>query len=139
MSIKVFYDDISFRLKGWRKTEKVIQTVVLKEKKIIGEINIIITNDLNLRKINIQFLKHDYDTDVITFDNNVNRVINGEVYISLDTVKKNAVNYKVSLINEVNRVIIHGILHLVGYDDSTNEERKIMRKMEDFWLASSEI
>lgn len=118
---------------------KIINEVIGKEQKITGDLNLIITNDENLRKINIQFLEHDYNTDVITFNYNVGNVINGEIYISMETVQKNSINYNVSLKHEVLRVIIHGILHLTGYDDKTEKQRLIMRRMEDMWLNLIEV
>lgn len=134
MSIKIFYDDTNFRIKGWRKVVKIIENIIEREKKIPGTLNFIITKDESLRKINVQFLEHDYNTDVITFDYCYCEVINGEIYISIETVKKNAINYKVSLKIELLRVMIHGILHLLGYDDKTKKQISEIRKMEDMWL-----
>lgn len=134
MRIRIFYDKTNFRLNGWRKVVKSIKEVIEKEEKISGDLSFIITNDEYLREINVRYLEHDYNTDVITFNYNSGNIINGEVYISIETVRENALNYKVSLKEEVQRVILHGVLHLVGYDDKTNEEKEIMKKMENRWL-----
>lgn len=114
--------------------QELLEEVIRKEQRVPGEINFIVSRDDDIRSINVEFLEHDYNTDVITFNYNSDNVVNGEVYISLDTVKANARNYKVSLRNELTRVIIHGILHLTGYNDKSEEEKRAMRALEDHWL-----
>ncbi|HCU17723.1 MAG TPA: rRNA maturation RNase YbeY [Bacteroidales bacterium] len=135
MSIRIYYDNTKYRFKGWRKTVNLIEKVIRSENMVSGDLSFIITSDEVLRKINIEFLNHNYYTDVIAFNYNDENIVKGEIYISKDTVKRNSHNYKVSLNNEMLRVMIHGILHLTGYNDKTEREREFMRRKEDQWLA----
>ena len=100
-----------------------------------GDIQYIFCDDEYLLDINKRFLNHDYYTDIVTFSMSSNeKVVNGEIYISVDRVKDNAGINKVSFDEELSRVIIHGVLHLLGYDDQTEEEKHLMRKKEDYYL-----
>jgi rRNA maturation RNase YbeY len=134
VSIRIFYDKVNFRVKNWRKVKKMIEKVIAKEKRISDDLNFILTNDKELKEINIEFLKHNYYTDVICFDYGGKNIINGEIYISIETVKKNAKNYKVSYNKELLRVIIHGVLHMCGYDDKRIKDKTEMKDREDYWL-----
>lgn len=134
MSTRIFYDNIAFRLKSWKKIKNLIGKVIRKEGKIPGDLNFIMTDDVSLKEINVQFLQHNYFTDVISFDYSNNKEVIGEIYISADCVKRNAKNYKVSYNEEVLRVIIHGVLHICGYDDATEEEKLEMSRKENYWL-----
>ncbi|MFA8433891.1 MAG: rRNA maturation RNase YbeY [Marinifilaceae bacterium] len=100
-----------------------------------GEINYIFCSDDYLLKINREYLNHDYYTDIITFDYVQDQVISGDLFISLDTIRDNADYYKVSFDEELHRVIIHGVLHLLGIDDKTDEDQEIMTQKENESLA----
>ncbi len=133
MSIKIFYDEIKFRLRRSRDIRIFLQKVIRDEKKIPGDLNFIFTSDKKLLKINREFLKHEYFTDVIAFENNNGEEINGEIYISIETVKRNSRLYLVKMKDEVIRVMIHGTLHLCGYSDKTDRLRKIMFQRQEFF------
>jgi probable rRNA maturation factor len=134
LKINIFYDNINFRVKDWRKIKELIKKVISKESKISGDLNFIITDDKILLELNIEFLKHNYYTDVISFKYNNQNNLYGEVYISIDAVKRNAKNYKISYSMELLRVMIHGVLHLCGYNDINKIKKKKMRMQEDYWL-----
>lgn len=135
MALQVHYQNKKFRLKESRKIRNWLAGVIRKEGFEPGKISFIFTDDNFLREINVKYLEHDYFTDVITFDLSENSSdIEGEIYISTDTVRLNASSLGIPFINEVLRVMVHGILHLTGYDDRTEEEREQMRDKEDFYL-----
>jgi rRNA maturation RNase YbeY len=130
----LFYDGVQYRLRSWGRIKKLIDKVISEEGRVSGDLNFILTNDNILKEMNVRYLKHNYLTDVISFGWGEGNIVEGEIYISVDTVKRNAQNYKVSYGSEMLRVIIHGTLHLLGYDDKTLAEKREMRKMEDIWI-----
>jgi rRNA maturation RNase YbeY len=119
-----------YRLKNKRKISNWIKEVTSNYEKEIGHITIIFSNDSYILEINKQYLNHNYFTDIITFDYSNERTIEGDIFISLDTVLDNSKKYKVSFNNELLRVIIHGILHLLGFKDKEKLDIVIMREKE---------
>ncbi|MGD0342829.1 MAG: rRNA maturation RNase YbeY [Bacteroidales bacterium] len=134
MKTRIFYYEVKYRLRNSKKILKVIEKVIREYRKPGGSLSFILMNDKEIIKINREFLKHDYNTDVIAFDYGNSFLMEGEVYMSLETIKVNAINYKVSFRKELLRVMIHGTLHLCGFNDSTENERRTMKKKEDEWL-----
>jgi metalloprotein, YbeY/UPF0054 family len=114
-----------------RKISQWIKAVAEKFNKRVGEISYIFCTDSKILEINIEYLNHDYYTDIITFDYSENDVISGDIFISVDTVSSNAKKYGEAYEKELNRVIIHGILHLCGIDDKAKGARDIMEKHEN--------
>lgn len=134
--ITFFKEGVSFRLNNQEALRKWIALAAKKEGYSIDQLNYIFCSDRYLKKMNVSYLNHNYYTDIITFDNSTEKKkIIGDVFISIDTVKYNATEYKTSLENELARVMIHGLLHLVGYSDQSPKDQKKMRSMEDFWLS----
>jgi len=136
MPIRYFSEEADFTLEHPRKTTKWINTVALKEKVSVKAINYVFCPDSFLLQLNQDFLKHNTFTDIITFDYSSSRKsLEGEIYISLDRIKENAFKFKSTLDEELHRVIIHGILHLIGYKDKSKAEKLLMRKKEDAYLS----
>jgi probable rRNA maturation factor len=115
--------------------KKVVREIGLKEKRKLGEICFIFVSEKEIVRINREFLKHDYITDVITFSNNMKSLVGGDIFICPQMVFLNAVNYGSDNYTELFRVMIHGVLHLTGYMDASDEEKGIMRGREDYYLA----
>lgn len=136
MSIKIFYDKINFRLGRSGEVKRFLEKVIMVEKKIPGDLNFIFTDDKSLLEINLNFLGHDYFTDVISFDYCEDNIVNGEVYMSIDTIKRNADSLNVPLGEEVIRIMIHGVLHLCGYFDDTEENRLKMYNLQEGWVET---
>jgi len=124
-----------FSLKNRVILKLFIESIFKKEKRPLSSINYIFCSDKRLLEINRQFLKHDYYTDIITFDLSDTNAIHAEVYISIERVKENATTLKASFKSELHRVIFHGALHLCGYKDKSDTEKKKMRQKEDVYLS----
>jgi probable rRNA maturation factor len=122
---------VSFVLKEKNKIKQWIKLVAEKEQCKLGTINYIFCSDDELLQINIKHLNHDTFTDIITFDYTEEKVIHGDIFISIDRIRENATTFKVTFENELHRVMIHGILHLCGYKDKKRTEAKKMREMEN--------
>ncbi|MDR0971233.1 MAG: rRNA maturation RNase YbeY [Bacteroidales bacterium] len=136
MAIIFNFIDVKDNLQRKNAIKSWIKDVVSKHKKTLGEVSYIFCNDNYLLNINNTYLKHNYYTDVITFDYSEKEIISGDIFISLERVEDNAKKMNVSYQEELNRVIIHGILHLLDYRDKTIEEEKQMRKKEEECLKS---
>jgi probable rRNA maturation factor len=124
-----------FRLKDADQLKTWINKTILSEKKRPGALNFVFCTDEFLLDINRRFLKHDYYTDIITFDYSAYPVVSGDIYISTDRVKENAATEKQTFDDELHRVIIHGVLHLLGQQDKGAVHAKQMRKKEDLYLS----
>ena len=126
-----FNYETEFQLDDEEKTTNWIEGCVEKEGFELGEINYIFCNDDYLHKINVEFLQHDTLTDIISFDYTLGKLVGGDIFISVDRVAENAKEFEVSFINELHRVIIHGVLHYMGYKDKSKEEKQLMRNREN--------
>ena len=134
MGIKIEYGEWKGSLHIPSGFRKVVREIGLQEKRKLGEICFIFVSEAEILRINSEFLKHDYITDVITFSNSIKLLVGGDIYICPQMVFSNAVDYGSGNYNELFRVMIHGLLHLVGYNDSTVDERSVMRRREEYYL-----
>ncbi|SFN88555.1 rRNA maturation RNase YbeY [Chryseobacterium oleae] len=131
--IQFFYENLQKSVST--DYQKWLEDIILSEGKKTGEINYIFCDDEYLLKINQDYLQHDYYTDIITFDYVKGKTISGEIFVSLQRISDNASTLSRDYEEELKRVLAHGILHLAGYKDKTEEEEKEMRRMEDIYLA----
>lgn len=129
--IHYYSENISLPKFSKRLISNWIKEVAQLHGKRVGEISYIFCNDEKILEVNRQYLQHDYFTDIITFDDNEGDKLNGDIFISLDTVADNAREYKATFEDELHRVMIHGILHLCGQDDHSKEERAEMIRKEN--------
>ena len=134
MPIKFFNEDTNFQLKKRIKLKKWINSVIQDEGFVQGDLNFIFTSDKYLLSINKEYLSHNYYTDIVTFNYCEEPYINGDIFISVDTIKNNSTRFTVTFLEELHRVMIHGILHLIGYDDQSDEEKEAMRQKENYYL-----
>ena len=132
--IRQFSEDIDFKLKGVLAIKKWLKGTLENEGFTLGEINYIFCSDNYILKINKDYLNHNYFTDIITFNYNEGKKVNADIFISINTVKSNANSRKIDFDNELHRVMVHGILHLVGYNDKTSTQQIEMTSKEDYYL-----
>lgn len=130
-----FYSVCTFSLKTEAAVTACIKAIAAEESREVGDITFVFCDDNYLLKINKEFLDHDSYTDIITFDYSVGNEMISEIYVCADRVKENAKKYKQTFENEIHRVMIHGVLHLCGYNDKLAEEKQIMRDKENHYLS----
>ena len=134
-NIHFFQEEIRFKLPHPRITSRWIRSVVESEKNRVTVVNFIFCSDKYLKRINLEYLAHDTLTDVITFDYSDSTGIQGDVFISIERVRENAQKFLAHFDEELHRVMVHGVLHLMGYSDKTKASKSLMRKKEDAYLS----
>ena len=133
--VRYYCEDIKFEFKNKLANSRWLRMVAGSEIKTLGDISIIFCSDNYILDVNIRYLHHDYFTDVITFDYCEGNKLSGDLFISIDSVRENAIEFGTEFDEELHRVIVHGLLHLIGYDDHTPEDQKVMRAKEDYYLG----
>ena len=121
-----FNYETKFKLENEKSLEIWIQKVISNHDFEEGEVNYVFCDDRYLHNLNVEFLQHDTLTDIISFDNSIGKFINGDIFISVERVADNANDFKVSFLEELQRVMIHGVLHFLGFKDKTEEDQKEM-------------
>lgn len=137
--ISYYFQDTDFTFRDRRKTNEWLKLAAESEIRRIGDISIIFCSDNYVLDINQKYLQHDYFTDIITFDYCEGDRLSGDLFISVDSVRENSVEFGTEFKDELNRVIIHGLLHLIGYDDHTDGDVKMMRSKENYYLSLREL
>ena len=130
-----FNYETDFVLNNEEAFEEWLSAVILSENKKEGEISYIFCDDEYLHKINVEYLNHDTLTDIISFDYTVGNELNGDIFVSIERVRDNALDFNVSFEDELKRVLAHGILHYCGYKDTSDSEAELMRSKEDEKIA----
>ncbi|MBC7654808.1 MAG: rRNA maturation RNase YbeY [Oligoflexus sp.] len=134
--IYFFNEETNFKLKQLNQTRTWIKNTIESESYSLKSINFILCSDQYLLNINQQYLNHDTYTDIITFDNSeINKHIQSDIFISIERIKENSKAYKVTIDTELHRIMIHGILHLLGYKDKSTKDKKLMTIKENEYLA----
>lgn len=136
--VRYFNEETDFVFKNRALNNRWLKAVAGSEVRKIGDVNIIFCSDNYILDMNMKYLGHDYFTDIITFDYCEGDVLSGDLFISVDSVRENATFYDVDFNVELNRVIVHGLLHLIGYDDHTEEDISVMRSKENYYLSLRE-
>lgn len=129
-----FNYETDFELSSENIISKWIVDTINSEAHKLEEINYVFCNDDYLHKLNVEFLSHDTLTDIISFDYSIGKIIQGDIFISVERVKDNAIDFGVQFEDELHRVIIHGVLHYCGYKDKTEDDAKVMREKENYYL-----
>lgn len=137
--VAFYFEDTDFKLRHKTRIKEWLRLVAESEVFTLGNISVIFCSDNYILDINQKYLQHDYFTDIITFDYSEGGMISGDLFISVDSVRENSVEYGTEFEDELHRVIVHGILHLIGYDDHTEDEIKTMRSKEDYYLSLFEL
>ncbi len=135
MSISFHKEEIEFELPAEDHLEQWLTAIAKKEKKTIIQLSYIFCSDQYLLEINKTYLGHDYYTDIITFPYKQDREVESDIFISIDRIRENAIEYKTTFQQELLRVIVHGLLHMLGYGDKTEEDQIEMTKMEDHSIS----
>lgn len=130
-----FNYETKFQLENETDISKWISSVISSEKFKEGDISYVFCDDDYLLKLNIKFLNHNTLTDIISFDDTIGKILHGDIFISVERVKENAENFNVSFQEELNRVMVHGILHYCGYKDKTKTDSKTIRSKENFYIS----
>lgn len=129
-------ESIEFNVSNPIKTKRWLKSVIIAEGFELAEINYIFCNDEYLHKINVEYLDHDTLTDIITFDNSEkDELIEGDIFVSVERIIDNSKDFNTTFEHEFRRVIVHGILHLCGYYDKTDEDEKLMRNKEEHYIG----
>lgn len=137
--INFYFEDYKrFKIDRKQITEN-IRTIIELEGFVFGNLSLIFCSDIYLLEMNKKYLAHDYFTDIITFNYGNDKEVSGDLFISIDRIKENAILFNQSFDNELNRVIFHGVLHLIGYDDKDETAVKVMKEKESYYLLKFDV